>query len=133
MPDKMPFRTAVISLEDVYEGWTVKTRLNVPFGTYMDILAAMKNAEVTDGQEVASNMHDLLELVVVEWDIKDELGDPIEVSRAGFAKIPMDLIFHIAHLAQREINKLPLIRSGNLPNTASQTGKKSKRRKGTSS
>lgn len=131
MPEKMPFRTTVIPCKDIYEGWTVKIRTNVPFGVYMDVLASMGNAEVTNGQEVARHMHELLELVVVEWDVKDEKGTPLEVSMAGFSQLPPDLLIFIVNKAQLEINKIPLIPSGDLPNSVSQTGKKGKRRKAT--
>ena len=97
----------------------------------MDVLASMGNAEVTNGQEVAMHMHELLELVVIEWDVKDEAGEPLAVSMDGFKKLPSDLLLFLVNEAQKAINKVPLLPSGDLPNSALQTGKAGKRRKAT--
>lgn len=133
MPDTMPIRTTEISLDGDYEGWRIKVRTNVPFGRYMEINSALQNAPVDNASAVVNAMYDLLELLIAEWDITDEIGNPIEVSRDGFALLPLDLMMLIGNKAQEAVVKIPLAMSGASPNSSTPEGKRGKRRRSTSS
>lgn len=113
MLDKMPVKTRRFNLTAEYDGWWCDVRVNAPLGVFLEKMEAMQkivseNNSNPDPVKLAPALYDLLELVIVEWNFKDENGTDLPCSRDGLKYIPFELLLLITEAINKETLSVPL-------------------------
>jgi len=107
---KLPVKVETLQLNGDYTGWEFTARTNPPWGEFMGRLTAIEKVDQLNPEKVLEGLYDLLELVMQngKWNYVDDKGKPITCDRAGFPKLPLELIQLTLSAAREAIEKVPL-------------------------
>jgi hypothetical protein len=108
MLDKMPVKTRRFNLTADYDGWWCDVRVNTPLGIFLDKLEILQKVDTSDPIKVAPALYDILKLVIIEWNFKDENGQALPCNSEGLKCVPSELLWLMVDAIKGETLTVPL-------------------------
>jgi hypothetical protein len=108
MLDKLPIKTKTFLVTGEYEGWQFEARVNPPIGLFLEKIEALQTSDTSNPAKVAPAVYDLLNLVVIKWNFKDESGNELPAGVDGLKRLPFDLLLLMCEAIKGEAFTVPL-------------------------
>lgn len=106
MLEKMPVKSKTFEVKGY--GWEYEARVNPPLGVFLEKLEVLQTANKADMNKLVSAMYDILEMMLLTWNFKDEAGGDLPANREGLKKLPFDLLMAMIDAIKSEAFSVPL-------------------------
>ena len=98
---RLPSRTALLKFSGDYKGVEVRVKLDVPLGFFMDFQDAAAGDKTFAVYEMFARE------VLVDWNLEDAAGKPIQANAEGIRKIPSALAIQMMNEWSTHVTATP--------------------------